>query len=108
VVDNGVGIDTKDIPRVLAPFGQVDSAFKRSHQGTGLGLPLVKSLVELHGGTFDIQSEVDVGTVVTVRLPHRESEPAAAKAEPTRAAPAAPAREYAAAFTPALGHSAAD
>jgi signal transduction histidine kinase len=69
VVDDGIGIDVKDIPRVLAPFGQVDSAFKRSHQGTGLGLPLVKKLAELHGGTLDIESKPGRGTRVTVSFP---------------------------------------
>ncbi|MEQ8698523.1 MAG: PAS-domain containing protein, partial [Bauldia litoralis] len=69
VSDTGVGIESKDIPRVLAPFGQVDSAFKRSHQGTGLGLPLVKKLAELHGGELSIDSKPGQGTRVTVAFP---------------------------------------
>jgi len=55
---------------VLQPFGQVDSALSRKHAGTGLGLPLTKSLVELHGGRLDFDSEVGRGTTVTVRFPH--------------------------------------
>jgi len=69
VSDSGVGIAGADIPKVMAVFGQADSTLARSHEGTGLGLPLARSLVELHGGTFAIESEVGVGTTVTIRLP---------------------------------------
>ena len=69
VVDSGVGIAPDDIPKVLTPFGQVDSSLSRKHDGTGLGLPLTKSLVEMHGGSLDLQSEPGAGTTVTVRLP---------------------------------------
>ena len=58
-----------DIPKALAPFSQIDSALNRKYEGTGLGLPLTKSLIELHGGSLDLQSEVSVGTTVTVRFP---------------------------------------
>ena len=57
VAVSGVGIAPEDIPRVLAPFDQVDGSLSRKHEGTGLGLPLTKSLVELHGRSFDLQSE---------------------------------------------------
>jgi len=67
--DTGIGIAAKDIPRALAPFGQVDSRISRRFEGTGLGLPLAKSLTELHGGTFDLSSQPDVGTRITIRLP---------------------------------------
>jgi PAS domain S-box-containing protein len=67
--DTGIGIAAKDIPRALAQFGQVDSRISRRFEGTGLGLPLAKSLTELHGGTFDLTSRPDVGTQVTIRLP---------------------------------------
>ncbi|MGY9005687.1 MAG: sensor histidine kinase [Alphaproteobacteria bacterium] len=69
VIDNGDGIPAEDIPRVLQPFTQIESLLNRRHQGTGLGLPLTKQLIELQGGTLDIQSEVGVGTIVSVRFP---------------------------------------
>ncbi len=69
VADTGIGIAADDIETVLQPFGQVESSMNRRHMGTGLGLPLTRSLVELHGGTLTIDSEVGAGTTVTVRLP---------------------------------------
>jgi PAS domain S-box-containing protein len=69
VRDTGIGIAAKDIDIVLAPFGQVESAFSRKHHGTGLGLPLARSLVELHDGKLILESEVGVGTSVTLWLP---------------------------------------
>jgi signal transduction histidine kinase len=69
VRDSGIGIPTDQFQTVLAPFGQVESAFHRKHQGTGLGLPLAKALIELHGGTLDLASTVGVGTTVTLTLP---------------------------------------
>ena len=67
--DTGIGIAAEDIPKVLAPFGQVESKVRRKHEGTGLGLPLAKQLVELHGGLLTIDSRLDVGTTVTILLP---------------------------------------
>jgi signal transduction histidine kinase len=69
VIDSGIGIAFEDIPRALAPFQQIDSGLDREHEGTGLGLPLARSLVEMHGGYLDLQSEVGVGTTVTVSFP---------------------------------------
>ena len=69
VSDNGIGMRASDIPTALAPFGQIDSALDRMFEGTGLGLPLSKTLVELHGGTLRIDSELDRGTTVTITLP---------------------------------------
>jgi signal transduction histidine kinase len=69
VKDSGIGIAPSDLERVLKPFEQVDSSFTRSHQGTGLGLPLVKAIMELHGGTLDLKSELGVGTQVCITFP---------------------------------------
>ena len=69
VIDTGIGIAADDIPKALARFQQIDGRLSREHEGTGLGLPLSKALVELHGGSLDLQSEVGVGTTVTVRFP---------------------------------------
>jgi PAS domain S-box-containing protein len=69
VADSGVGIAGADLASVLRPFGQAGDIMTRPHEGTGLGLSLVKSLTELHGGTLDIASEPGVGTTVTVRIP---------------------------------------
>jgi signal transduction histidine kinase len=66
VSDTGIGISDSDIPRVLERFGQVETSLSRRYDGSGLGLPIAKRLVELQGGSFSIQSEVGVGTTVTV------------------------------------------
>ena len=68
IVDTGIGIDPKDIGKALSPFGQVDSALERKYEGTGLGLPLTKSMVELHGGQFLLGSQEGVGTTVTMQF----------------------------------------
>ena len=69
ISDTGIGMSPEEIPIALAAFGQVDSSLARKHEGTGLGLPLSKALVEMHGGQLLIESEVGIGTTVTVRLP---------------------------------------
>jgi len=69
VSDSGIGMAPDEIPKALMPFGQVDSALSRKHEGTGLGLPLAKQLAELHGGTLTIESARNVGTTVTITLP---------------------------------------
>jgi PAS domain S-box-containing protein len=69
IADDGIGMAPEDIPRAMTKFHQVDSDLNRKYEGTGLGLPLATSLAELHGGTLDIESELGVGTTVTVRLP---------------------------------------
>src|SRR6185437_8827220 len=67
--DTGIGIAKDDITRVLLPFEQVESSLSRSHNGTGLGLPLTAAMMELHGGVIEIDSEIDRGTAVTIRFP---------------------------------------
>ena len=69
VSDTGIGMSAEDIPKAMTSFGQVESRISRKYEGSGLGLPLAKHLVELHGGTLTIESQVDVGTTVTVMLP---------------------------------------
>ncbi len=69
VTDAGMGIAEADIPKILQPFSQVESAFSRSHQGTGLGLPLTKSFIEAHGGSLELHSKVGEGTSVSLRFP---------------------------------------
>jgi signal transduction histidine kinase/HAMP domain-containing protein len=73
IADTGIGMSHGDIAVALTPFGQVDSRLERRYDGTGLGLPLAKSLVELHGGTLEIESEPGRGTTVRVRLPAAEA-----------------------------------
>ncbi|MBL8575512.1 MAG: PAS domain S-box protein [Hyphomicrobiaceae bacterium] len=69
VRDTGVGIDAKDLPRLGTPFVQADSGYDRRHEGTGLGLSMVKGIAELHGGRFEIESQLGSGTCVTVHIP---------------------------------------
>lgn len=80
VEDTGVGIRAEDLPRVGEPFFQARSSYDRRHDGTGLGVSIVKGLLALHGGWMEIESRVGEGTRVTVHLPfdceraHRNSE----------------------------------
>src|SRR3546814_10240779 len=67
VSDTGIGIPAADLPRIVKPFEQVDNQLTRKHAGTGLGLALCKSLVEMHGGTLRIESVEGQGTTVFVR-----------------------------------------
>jgi signal transduction histidine kinase len=68
ISDNGIGIPEGQIDLALAPFGQVDSRLARKYEGTGLGLPLTKHLVEIQSGTFSLSSAPGEGTTVTVIL----------------------------------------
>ena len=74
VSDTGIGIETADLERVMEPYVQLQSAFvRKSHPGLGLGLPIVKHLVTLHGATLELASEPGHGTTVTVRFPRDRS-----------------------------------
>ncbi|HXP30076.1 MAG TPA: HAMP domain-containing sensor histidine kinase [Stellaceae bacterium] len=69
VADTGIGIAPENLSKVLEPFAQADSALNRRYEGTGLGLPLTRRLVELHGGSMTLASELGRGTTVTVEIP---------------------------------------
>jgi signal transduction histidine kinase/HAMP domain-containing protein len=69
VADTGIGMTAEEVQIALTPFGQVDTRLERKYEGTGLGLPLARSLVELHGGTLKVESAMGAGTKVRVRLP---------------------------------------
>jgi two-component system, cell cycle sensor histidine kinase PleC len=73
VHDTGVGMSDEEIEISLTPFGQVDGTRTRWREGTGLGLPIAKALVELHGGRLEIRSSRNTGTAVAVSLPSRHS-----------------------------------
>jgi len=69
VKDSGPGIPEEEIPIVLASFGQGSNSIKSAEQGAGLGLPIAKSLVDLHNGTFTLKSKLRIGTEVIVTFP---------------------------------------
>jgi signal transduction histidine kinase len=69
VADTGIGMAPQDFSKALEPFGQVDSSLARKYEGTGLGLPLTRQMVELHGGSLTLDSALGQGTTVTVTLP---------------------------------------
>jgi len=69
VQDTGIGMDAADLEKAMRPFVQIDNALNRKYPGTGLGLPIIKGLMDLHGGRLDLASEVGVGTTATVRFP---------------------------------------
>ncbi len=69
VSDTGIGMSPSEIAVALSPFGQVDSKLARQHKGTGLGLPISRSLIELHGGTLKVASEPNKGTTMIASFP---------------------------------------
>ena len=71
VADTGIGIRREDFDIIMAPFGQADTGLNRKFEGTGLGLPLTKAFIEMHGGHLQLDSELGGGTTVTVVLPAR-------------------------------------
>jgi signal transduction histidine kinase/HAMP domain-containing protein len=85
VRDTGIGMDSKDIPTALTPFGQIDSGLNRTYEGTGLGLPLTKALADLHNAAFDITSQPGAGTTVSLRFRAANENPVPARSEPALA-----------------------
>lgn len=85
VTDTGIGIAAEDLDKLFRPFVQIDSTLARKYEGTGLGLSMVKNLVQLHGGAIGVTSEPGRGSRFTVWLPLRETVPA--EAQPAREAP---------------------
>jgi len=69
IADDGIGIPETDVEKLARPFEQVENQFTKSHDGSGLGLAISRSLVELHEGSFSIESEQGVGTIVSFSLP---------------------------------------
>lgn len=69
ITDTGIGIAADEFDKVMAPFGQVDSGMARRYEGSGLGLPLSRKLMEMHGGRLDLASSPGKGTTVTLRFP---------------------------------------
>ncbi len=75
VIDTGIGISAENIQKLFQPFIQIDSALNRQYVGTGLGLALVKRIVELHGGKVGLTSELGLGSRFSVEIPFNEAEP---------------------------------
>ncbi|MDB5740997.1 MAG: integral rane sensor signal transduction histidine kinase, partial [Alphaproteobacteria bacterium] len=69
VKDSGIGMSDEDIVKALTPFGQVENKMTATHNGTGLGLPLAKAMLELHGGVLTITSSPHQGTTIMLRFP---------------------------------------
>ena len=69
VADTGIGIAPENLQRVFEPFVQIDNSLSRQQPGTGLGLPAVKAIMELHGGSLELRSIAGVGTEVTAIFP---------------------------------------
>ena len=75
VSDTGIGIAEEDMEKAMATFGQVDGTLSRRYEGSGLGLPLVKSHIEAHGGQFELTSQPGVGTKATLKFPAPRVQP---------------------------------
>jgi len=90
IKDTGIGIAPDDLNKVLQPFGQAGDIMTRKHQGTGLGLPLTKALVELHGGRLQIESALGQGTSVRIVFPPERTVMAVPIAMPVASASIAP------------------
>ncbi|MGH7969501.1 MAG: ATP-binding protein, partial [Limisphaerales bacterium] len=93
VADTGMGISAKNLPHVFDRFWQADGSSKRKYQGVGIGLALVKELVEIQGGQVTVESEEGKGTTFTVRLPYQKAEPASQPAESSEPSTEEPAQD---------------
>jgi len=69
IADTGIGMSEDEVALAFQPFAQVESTLNRKYEGTGLGLPITKTLIELHGGGLSLKSAPGVGTTVTIHLP---------------------------------------
>ena len=74
ITDSGIGMTAQEIDIAMLPFGQVSGGLSKAHEGTGLGLPISASLVQMHGGTMNIHSVKNKGTTVIITLPAGEEE----------------------------------
>src|SRR5215213_10265073 len=101
VTDTGPGIPEEEIPVVLASFGQGSNSIKSAEQGAGLGLPIAKNLIDLHGGTFSLKSKLRIGTEVIITFPPERVMAALAPVEQ----PAAPLQPQAPAETTSTSRS---
>jgi len=90
IQDSGMGISEHDLPFIFDRFWQADSSAQRKYQGTGIGLALVKELTEAMGGTVTAQSQVGVGTTMTVQVPFEAAQGLSASPEKLQEAPASP------------------
>ena len=86
VADTGIGIAEKDLDRLARPFEQIENQFSKTREGTGLGLALTKSLIEMHHGRFEIDSVLGHGTTAQVILPIRQPAQGAGDANPVASA----------------------
>jgi PAS domain S-box-containing protein len=75
ISDTGIGIAKDQMDKLFQPFMQIDSKLSRRYSGTGLGLSLVRRIVELHGGSITVESEIDIGSCFTVALPYQTNSP---------------------------------
>ncbi|MEQ2008661.1 MAG: ATP-binding protein [Limisphaerales bacterium] len=93
VWDTGIGMAEEDLGKLFQPFVQLDSGLARHHQGTGLGLALVRRLVELHGGSVSVTSDVGRGTRFTVAIPAGKAAPEPVSEKSRPGIPSAPATD---------------
>jgi two-component system, cell cycle sensor histidine kinase PleC len=77
VTDTGPGMTPSEVETAMRPFGQVDTAFNKRHEGTGLGLPIAYALTRMHGGDLRIDSQKGAGTRVTIVIPVAGAQPGA-------------------------------